>query len=79
MSDKTITDDKLLKTAKSMLMLNGAVHPGGVVSQMPAVIKDEQGPADVVLLFAMNQKELDQYCRLPRRRWATRARCGLPT
>jgi hypothetical protein len=34
MSEKTIADKMFLKTAKSMLILNGNVHPG-MVSQMP--------------------------------------------
>jgi hypothetical protein len=45
-----------------MLILNGKAHPG-VVAQMPAnLVKNEndEGPADVVLLFAMNRKELEQ-------------------
>src|SRR4051812_8749299 len=60
MNDKTVADKMFLRTAKSMLILNGGVHPG-VVSQMPANIQVDQGPADVVLLFALNRKELEQY------------------
>jgi hypothetical protein len=63
MNDKTVADKMFLRTAKSMLILNGGAHPG-VVAQMPANIKVENGPADVVLLFALNRKELEQY--LPR-------------
>jgi hypothetical protein len=60
MNEKTVADKMFLRTAKSMLILNGGVHPG-VVSQMPTNILVKQGPADVVLLFAMNRKELEQY------------------
>ncbi|WP_296944346.1 DUF3052 family protein [uncultured Massilia sp.] len=50
-----------LRTAKSMLILNGSVHPG-MVAQMPAPLTaNAQDRNDVVLLFAMNQKELEQY------------------
>jgi hypothetical protein len=61
MTEKTVADKMLLKNAKSIAVLNGAVHPG-MVSQLPAQLIDNgSGPADVVLMFAMNQKELDQY------------------
>jgi hypothetical protein len=64
MSEKTIADKMFLRTAKSMLILNGNVHPG-MVSQMPAnLVKNEQDKADVVLMFALNQKELEQYLPL---------------
>jgi uncharacterized protein YgbK (DUF1537 family) len=61
MSEKTIADKMFLRNAKSMLILNGSVHPG-MVSQMPAnLLKTDQEKVDVVLMFAMNQKELEQY------------------
>lgn len=61
MSEKTIADKMFLRTAKSMLILNGNVHPG-MVAQMPAqLLKTDQDKVDVVLLFAMNRKELEQY------------------
>ena len=61
MSEKTIADKMFLKNAKSMAVLNGAAHPG-VVSQLPAALVDSgSGPVDVVLMFALNQKELEQY------------------
>lgn len=61
MSEKTIADKMFLRTAKSMLILNGSVHPG-MVAQMPAQLTaNAQDRNDVVLLFAMNQKELEQY------------------
>ncbi|WP_290414410.1 DUF3052 family protein [Massilia sp. YIM B02763] len=61
MSEKTIADKMFLRTAKSMLILNGGVHPG-MVSQMPAqIVKNEQDRNDVVLMFALNRKELEQY------------------
>jgi ABC-type sugar transport system substrate-binding protein len=59
MSEKTIADKMFLRTAKSMLILNGNVHPG-MVSQMPAELAgNAQDKNDVVLLFALNRKELE--------------------
>jgi hypothetical protein len=61
MSEKTVADKMFLRTAKSMLILNGQAHPS-VVSQMPAeLVKEGDGPFDVILLFALNRKELEQY------------------
>jgi len=61
MSDKTIAGKMYLKTAKSLAVLNGAVHPG-LVAQLPQeMISEGEDEADVVLLFALNQKELDQW------------------
>src|SRR5689334_15396188 len=60
MNEKTVADKMFLRTAKSMLILNGGVHPG-VVTQMPKDIQVDKGPADVVLMFALNRKELEQY------------------
>lgn len=60
MNEKTVADKMFLRTAKSMVILNGNVHPT-MVAQMPADIQTDKGPADVVLMFAMNRKELEQY------------------
>jgi hypothetical protein len=61
MTEKTVADKMLLKNAKSIAVLNGAAHPA-MVSQLPAQLIDEgSAPADVVLMFALNQKELDQH------------------
>jgi hypothetical protein len=60
MSERTVADKMFLRTAKSMMILNGAVHPG-MVSQMPKDIIVDKGPADVVLLFALNRKELEHF------------------
>ena len=68
MSEKTIADKMFLKTAKSIVILNGNVHPG-LVSQMPAnLVKPDQDKADVVLMFALNRKELEQYFPIARER-----------
>ena len=68
MSEKTVADKMFLKNAKSMAVLNGAAHPG-VVSQLPAALVDSgSGPADVVLMFALNQKDLDQYLPIAKER-----------
>ena len=78
MSEKTVADKMFLKNAKSIAVLNGAAHPG-MVAQLPAQLIDNgSGPADVVLMFALNQKELDQYLPRPRSGWATKVRCGSP-
>ena len=61
MSEKTIADKMFLRTAKSMLILNGNVHPGMLAQMPPDLVKNEQDKVDVVLLFAMNRKELEQY------------------
>lgn len=63
MNERTVADKMFLKTAKSMVILNGGVHPG-MVSQMPKEIQVDKGPADVVLMFAMNRKELEHYMPL---------------
>ena len=65
MADKTIVDKLYLKTAKSLAVLNGTVHPGAL-AQLPQEMMidgeaDAQGVADVVVLFALSQKELDQW------------------
>lgn len=66
MNEKTVADKMFLRTAKSMLILNGQVNPG-VVSQMPAeLVKEGDGPSspgpfDVILMFCMNRKDLEQY------------------
>jgi hypothetical protein len=70
MSDKTIADKMFLRTAKSMLILNGNVHPG-LVAQMPAaILKDEHDdtPVDVALLLAMNRRELEHFFPLAKAR-----------
>jgi len=68
MSEKTVADKMFLKAAKSMLILNGNVHPGMVSQMPPALLKNEQEKNDVVLLFAMNRKELEQYFPTARER-----------
>ena len=61
MNEKTVADKMFLRTAKSMLILNGQVNPG-VVSQMPAaLVKEGDGPFDVILMFCMNRKDLEHY------------------
>jgi hypothetical protein len=68
MSEKSVTDKMFLRNAKSMLILNGNVHPG-VVSQMPPeLIKSDQARVDVVLLFAMNRKDLEEYFPMAKER-----------
>lgn len=61
MNEKTVADKMFLRTAKSMLILNGQANPG-VAAQMPQqLVKEGDGPFDVILMFALNRKELEQY------------------
>lgn len=61
MGDKTIADKMYLKTAKSLAVLNGGVHPA-MVAQLPQdMLVEDEARADVVLIFALNQKELDRW------------------
>ncbi|RSZ56455.1 DUF3052 family protein [Massilia atriviolacea] len=61
MSEKTIADKMYLKTAKSLAVFNGAVHPA-MLEQLPkTLINEDEDPADVVLVFALNQAELEKW------------------
>ena len=61
MTDKTVADKMFLRNVKSIAVLNGAAHPG-MVAQLPQDLIDEgDDAADVVVLIAMNQKQLDQF------------------
>jgi hypothetical protein len=61
MNDKTVADRMFLRTAKAMQIINGGVHPT-VVSQFPQeLIKEGDGPFDVIMVFCMNRKDLEQY------------------
>ncbi|SFD76960.1 DUF3052 family protein [Massilia yuzhufengensis] len=61
MSEKSVADKMFLRTAKSMLVLNSQANPA-VAAQMPAeLVKEGDGPVDVILMFALNRKELEQY------------------
>jgi len=63
MSDKSIADKLYLKTAKSVAIINGAAHPG-IVAQLPQHLIMEsggKGEADAVILFALNQQQLDAF------------------
>lgn len=61
MSEKTIADKMYLKTARSLAVFNGAVHPA-MVEQLPkSLINENDESADVVLVFALNQAELETW------------------
>ncbi|WP_229425239.1 DUF3052 family protein [Massilia sp. Se16.2.3] len=50
-----------LRNAKSMQVINGGVHPT-VVSQLPQeLIQEGDGPFDVIMLWCLNRKDLEQY------------------
>jgi hypothetical protein len=68
MSEKTVADKMFLRNAKSMLILNGQAHPGVVAQMPPNLVKHDDGPADVILMFAMNQKDLEQYLPMAKER-----------
>ena len=64
MNEKTVADKMFLRTAKSMLVLNGQANPT-VAAQMPAdIIKQGDGPFDVILMFCMGQNDLEHYLPL---------------
>ena len=51
-----------------MLILNGGAHPG-VVAQMPAeLIKNDESKVDVILMFCMNQADLEKYLPMAKER-----------
>jgi hypothetical protein len=61
MSDKMIADKMYLKTARSLAIFNAAANPG-VVAQLPQeMIVADDAEADVVLLFALQQADLDKW------------------
>jgi hypothetical protein len=61
MSDKIIADKMYLKTARSLAIFNAAANPG-VVAQLPQeMIAADDAEADVVLLFALQQADLDKW------------------
>ncbi len=61
MSDKTIADKMYLKTAKTLAVFNAAANPG-LVAQLPEdMMVADDVEADVVLVIALSQAELDQY------------------
>ena len=70
MNEKTVADRMFLRNAKSMLIMNGAVHPA-VVSQFPQeLIKEGDGPFDVIMMFCMHRKDLEQYLPAAKERLA---------
>jgi len=68
MNEKTVADKMFLRTAKSMLVLNGQVNPN-VTAQMPAaIVKEGDGPFDVILMFCMHRKDLEHYFDIAKRK-----------
>ncbi|MFC5461288.1 DUF3052 family protein [Massilia niabensis] len=61
MSEKTVADRMFLRNAKSMLIMNGGVHPTVVSQFSPELVKEGDGPFDVIMMFCMNRKDLEQY------------------
>ncbi|QYF91678.1 DUF3052 family protein [Massilia sp. PAMC28688] len=61
MTDKTIADKLYLKTVKSLAVFNGGVNPS-VVGELPDdMLREGEEVADIVLLFALNQAELEKW------------------
>lgn len=64
MHDNAITDKLYLRTVKSLAVFNGSVNPS-IMAELPTDMMhdDAAEPAgvDVVLLFALNQAELEQW------------------
>lgn len=60
MSEKTIADKMYLKNAKSLAILNGAAHPRAVEQLPQALLVEGETPVDVVMMFALNQAQLEQ-------------------
>lgn len=68
MSEKTVADKMFLRTAKSMLILNREVNPQ-VAAQMPAeLVKEGDGPFDVILMFCMHRKDLEHYLAIAKQK-----------
>jgi hypothetical protein len=68
MNEKTVADKMFLRTAKSMLVLNGQVNPN-VAAQMPAeIVKEGDGPFDAILMFCMHRKDLEHYFDVAKRK-----------
>ena len=68
MNEKTVADKMFLRTAKSMLVLNGQVNPT-VTAQMPAgIVKEGDGPFDAILMFCMHRKDLEHYFDIAKRK-----------
>jgi hypothetical protein len=68
MNEKTVADKMFLRTAKSMLVLNGQVNPS-VAAQMPAaIVKDGDGPFDVILMFCMGRKDLEHFMTIAKQK-----------
>ena len=61
MNDKTIADRMYLKNAKSLAIFNGEAHPALVAQMPPALLEAGGSEADVVLMFAHNQDELEKF------------------
>ena len=61
MNDKNIADKLYLRTARSLALINPGANPA-VVAQLPAeMIGVDDEPADVVVLFALNQADIDKF------------------
>jgi hypothetical protein len=61
MTEKTIAQKMYLKSAKSLALFNGAANPGVVAQLPPGLIDQGDDEADVVLMFALNRKQLIEF------------------
>ncbi|MCA1248552.1 DUF3052 family protein [Massilia sp. MS-15] len=68
MSEKTVADKMFLRTAKSMLILNGQANPGAAAQMPQQIVQEGDGPFDVILMFVLNRKELEHYLPIAKER-----------
>ena len=61
MHDKSIADRMYLKTARSLAIFNGEVHPGLVAQMPPDLLEAGREQAEVVLMLAINQSDLEKF------------------
>ena len=61
MTDKTIAEKMYLKTAKSLAVFNAPANPAMAAELPEDMINADDPDADVVLLFALNLVDLDQW------------------
>jgi hypothetical protein len=60
MNEKTIADKMYVKNASAIAVLNADARHAALVAQLPAqLIVGEGQPADLILLFAHSQQELE--------------------
>ena len=62
MSDKSVADKLFLKAGSSLLVVNGPTNAKSLLGPLPSrakLVTDSSSPADVIILFARDRKELE--------------------